>query len=176
MNFKIKRLKNIYDTYFSEAWKLYQEAFPVEERRLLETQINILKNSIYHFDVILHQNKFIGFLLWWNFETLNFIDHFATVSAHRNKGFGKKIIENFIKNNQKLVLLEVELPDTEINKRRIQFYERVGFHLNSHYYETPDLSNNEKVFQLLLMSYPKELTFKNIEQFTTIYQPIVFNQ
>ncbi|CAM1333840.1 GNAT family N-acetyltransferase [Tenacibaculum piscium] len=174
MNFEIKRLKNITDTYFSEAWKLYQEAFPEEERRLLDTQIIILKNSKYHFEVILHENKFIGFLLWWNFESLHFIDHFATDSIHRNKGYGKKILENFIKNSRKTVLLEVELPNSKINKRRIQFYERIGFQLNSHYYETPALSVGKEAFQLLLMSYPSLICSKDFEKFTTIYQPIIF--
>lgn len=47
------RLKNISDNYFHEAWKLYEEAFPVEERRLLKDQICVLKRDNYHFDILI---------------------------------------------------------------------------------------------------------------------------
>ena len=168
------RFKNISDNHFKKAWKIYEDAFPIEERRLLNQQINVMKESNYHFDIMIDKNELIGILLWWDFETLRHIEYFATSTKHRNKGFGKQILENFMNDNDKPILLEVELPYSTINKRRIKFYERIGYKLNQHYYEVPPFIEGNNPLQLLLMSYPTFLTEKDVEQFTQICHPIIF--
>ena len=47
------RLKDISDNHFDKAWKLYEDAFPIEERRSFENQIFILKKGNYHFDLLI---------------------------------------------------------------------------------------------------------------------------
>lgn len=168
------RLRNTTDKHFTTAWKLYEDAFPIEERRLLNAQTLVMKKSNYHFDVLIDKNQFIGFLLWWDFETLKYVDHFATSIEKRNQGLGKEILENFMDNSEKPILLEVELPDSSINERRIKFYERIGFELNQHYYEVPALIDGQKPLQLLLMSYPKLLSERDVEEFTEKCHPIIF--
>ena len=172
---RLIRLKNISDNYFRKAWDLYEDAFPIEERRLLDDQTCILQNDKYHFDVLIDENQFIGFILWWDFETYKYIDHFATSENHRNKGIGKLILEKFMDSNTKQILLEVELPTSSINERRIRFYERVGFKLNQHYYEIPPLEKNQLPLQLLLMSYPSCISTRDVELFIKKYHPIIFN-
>ncbi len=169
------RLKNISDNYFKKAWKLYEEAFPSKERRLLNDQSRILQDDNYHFDILVDKNHFIGFILWWDFETHRYIDHFATSVEQRNKGVGKLILNKFINANDKQILLEVELPTSIINERRIKFYKRVGFKLNQHYYEIPSLKEDQSPLQLLLMSYPKIISEKDVELFVDKYHPIIFN-
>lgn len=168
------KLESISDNYFHIAWKLYEDAFPLEERRSLNAQTQVMKKSNYHFDILMDENQFIGFLLWWDFETLKYIDHFATSAEQRNKGFGKLILEKFIDRSDKPIILEVELPNSTINQRRIKFYKRIGFKLNQHYYEVPPLIEGQKSLQLLLMSYPTFLTTKDVEHFTDICHPIIF--
>jgi len=168
------RLKDISNKYFRKAWELYEDAFPIEERRLLDAQTQVLKKSNYHFDITVDEQKFIGFLLWWDFEKYRYIDHFATTTQLRNKGFGKLILKNFMTSINKPILLEVELPTSTINQRRIKFYERIGFKLNQHYYEVPPIEEGQPPLQLLLMSYPESLSAQNVEQFIKKYHPIIF--
>lgn len=168
------RLKSISDNHFYKAWELYEDAFPIEERRLLNGQTHVMKKSNYHFDIMIDKNKLIGFLLWWDFETLRYIDHFATCIKQRNMGFGKQILENFMGTNDKPILLEVELPNSTMNQRRMKFYKRIGFKLNQHHYEIPPLIEGCKPLQLLLMSYPVFITEKDVEQFTKTCHPILF--
>ena len=168
------RLKNITDNYFQSAWELYEEAFPVEERRSLDAQTKVMTNDNYHFEVIIDGNKLIGFLFWWNLETFRYIDHFATSVAIRNQGLGKLILQQFMATNNKPILLEVELPETTINQRRIKFYERLGFILNPHYYEVPSAEENQAPLQLLLMSSPKAISEQEVNQFVNTCHPIIF--
>ncbi len=173
---RLLRLKNITDNFFQEAWQLYEEAFPIEERKLLDEQSNILKNDNYHYDVLIDQNQFIGFILWWDFESYKFIDHFATSKHHRNKGIGSLILEKIITLNTKPILLEVELPTSNLNKRRIEFYTRHGFKLNQHYYEIPSVKNGQSPLQLLLMSHPNLLTASDVDIFIQKYHPIIYKK
>ena len=171
---KLIRLKNISDNYFQKAWALYEDAFPFEERRLLDDQSYILQYDSYHFDILIDKDQFLGFILWWNFKTYRYIDHFATSVQQRNKGIGTFILNNFIERNDKPIILEVELPTSSINERRIKFYERLGFKLNKHHYEIPPTKKDQSPLQLLIMSYPSIITKKDVEHFVKIYHPIVF--
>ncbi|WP_281987532.1 GNAT family N-acetyltransferase [Aquimarina aggregata] len=171
---KCIRLTNISDNYFKLAWELYQKAFPSEEQRLLDAQALVMKKSNYHFEIIIEEKEFVGFLLWWDFETYKYIDHFAIAMQRRNLGLGKLILEKFIDTTDKPILLEVELPSSTINQRRIKFYEKIGFKLNQHYYEIPPLIEEQSSLQLLLMSYPEIISKKDVEEFIKICHPIMF--
>jgi len=171
---KQTRLKNISDKYFYEAWELYEQAFPLEERRQKDAQIGVMQHPNYHFDIMTNDEHFIGFILWWDFETLNYIEHFAISAQQRNKGFGKLILKKFMGSDDKPILLEVELPHSTINQRRIKFYERTGFKLNQHYYEIPPQHEGQSPMQFLLMSYPSLLTAEDVERFVKICHPIIF--
>ena len=168
------RLKNISDNYFQEAWKLYENAFPFEERRPIANQSKVLQNDNYHFEVFIDKDQFIGFILWWNFETHKYIDHFARAIEQRNKGVGKLLLNKFIDRDDKPIILEIELPTSNINERSINFYKRVGFKLNQHHYEIPPINDDELPIQLLIMSYPHKISEKEVLVFVQKYHPIIF--
>ena len=168
------RIENNLDKYFTEAWGLYETSFPLEERRPIDSQINVFKNLNYHFDVIIEDGKFIGFLLWWDFDKLRFIEYFATVESIRNKGFGKLIIETFLKRSQKPIILEVELPDSNIRERRIEFYKRLGFHLNPHFYEIQPIHEGLSALEFLIMSFPYSISKDDVRNFVEQCHPIIF--
>ena len=86
-------LIDIDNPYFTSAWKLYEEAFPVYERRTLKAQSHLLKNPVYKFDVFIEKNVFIGFIMWWDFKDFQYIDHFAVTKSKRNNGYGAKILK-----------------------------------------------------------------------------------
>ncbi|AZQ58302.1 GNAT family N-acetyltransferase [Maribacter sp. MJ134] len=166
-------LNNIDDDYFASAWGLYEEAFPVYERRTLEAQSCLLENPIYKFDVFIEKNVFIGFVMWWDFEDFQYIDHFAVTKSLRSKGYGAKILEDFIKGNSNPTLLEVELPDSSINNRRIRFYERLGFKLNLHEYKVPSSIDDRKI-DLLVMTYPNSISNESFQKFVSNNHPKIF--
>jgi hypothetical protein len=54
-------------------------------------------------------------------------------------------------------VLEVEPPVDEWTRRRIGFYERLGFHLNHFDYVQPPLREGRADLRLQIMSYPGAL-------------------
>ena len=171
LKINIKEIKN---DYFESAWLLYEEAFPVYERRTSKAQSRLLENPNYKFDVFIEKNVFIGFIMWWNFKDFQYIDHFAVTKSKRNSGYGAKIVKDFKKSSFKPILLEVELPNSPINKRRIKFYERIGFKLNLHEYKVPSFIDDSKI-DLLVMTYPKFISKQNLSEFVSNNHPIIFS-
>ena len=52
----------------------------------------------------------------------------------RNGGIGAEAMKQFLAFCGTPVVLEVEMPADEMSKRRIGFYERLGFKLDNHVY------------------------------------------
>ena len=96
-------------------------------------------------------------MAYWKLDNCTFFEHLAVSKNFRGNGIGKQIILKNTENVKKPIFFEVELPNTEIAKRRIDFYKRLGFKLNNFYYEQPALRKNEKPQQMLIMSYPKQI-------------------
>lgn len=174
MNLNTQRLSTKSHPYFETAWKLYEQSFPAEERRTYTKQINLLSCENYHFELIKLESSFIGFILWWKFDDLSFIEHFAIMPFQQGKGFGSAIIESIILQSPNLLLLEVELPTDTARKRRIKFYETKGFKLNMQHYKQPPLQEGSQSVQLNLMSYPTKISDFTVREFVSKYHPIIY--
>lgn len=162
---------------FFNAWEIYLEAFPEEERRDKCEQENLLKTvSNYHCDGIFQQDTLVGIFFWWDFPALRFIEHFATLPSYRNKGLGKMVIETFIAEKDTPVILEVELPEDNLKQRRIKFYQRLGFHLNPIEYLQPPYRIGSSFTSLLLASYPMPLSPSLSSYFATECLPLIYRE
>jgi Acetyltransferases len=169
-NVKKEWVKNTEHPLFSKAWNLYKKSFPPEERRQLRTQRKIMNNPLYHFEIIIADNdEFIGFILWWNFENIRYVEHLATLPRLRGKGYGQHILKRFTSRPETPILLEVEHPYTDINKRRICFYQRLGFVVNEYEYKQPPHKKSGNYVPLILMTYPNVISKENIELFCQQY-------
>ena len=82
----------------------------------------------------------------------------------RGAGLGAKILAEVLKTDGRRFCLEVELPETETAKRRIGFYERMGFTLNDFEYSQPPLGKDRKAVALKIMSTGGKLTQTEFEK------------
>ncbi len=162
-----REIQRVNDPLFAHLWELYVDAFPQAERRSKEYQEETMKRSSYHLEAILNNDEFVGFIGWWSFGQISFIEHFATLPHLRGQGVGRKALESFIAQSNREVILEVEHPTTQLSERRIGFYERIGFTLNDYCYSHPSytLERAERV-ELLIMSYPRPLSCEQFESFS----------
>jgi len=170
----ISTVKSTQDSGFKIAWDLYNESFPCDERRSIVAQNEILKNPVYHFNLIYYNNTFIGFILWWQFSKLSYIEHFAISSNLRGQGYGNLVLSQFAQNRSNTIILEVEPPFSNISKRRIHFYTTLGFKLSEENYMQPALNKNTQPVELLLMSYPNILSKNQIKYFINHCHPLIY--
>jgi RimJ/RimL family protein N-acetyltransferase len=101
----------------------------------------------------LAKDKYIGFITGWEFDAFVYVEHFAIDETARNGGFGAVAMKQFIAQATHPVVLEVELPTDELSRRRIGFYERLGFIPDSHAYQQPPYNKGDSWLPMRLMAY-----------------------
>lgn len=138
--------------------RLLQSAFPPEERRALPEFHRLLGSSPLELLTAEDAGQVQGFMMVWNLPDMVFLENFAVDPLRRGRGLGASMLEEVGQRWKKPMLLEVEPPEGEIQRRRIGFYQRNGFVLNDFPYQMPCLHGDGPALPLLLMSRPKGLT------------------
>ncbi|MBR5808662.1 MAG: GNAT family N-acetyltransferase [Clostridia bacterium] len=143
---------------FDRVYDIMEQSFPSDEIRPYDEQKNLLETPAYSLYITEQKNAFIGV---WEFDCFVFIEHFAVSCKCRNTGLGGKILSEFLGKQKKTVCLEVELPITDISKRRIGFYERNGFFLNEYDYFQPPISKGKNIVPLMIMTSKSKVSEKD---------------
>lgn len=150
---------------FDKVFHIMEQSFPEDEYRTYEEQQALLKNPAYYIYTLNDNADIKAFVAIWEFDEIIFIEHLAVNPEFRNEGLGSLILQEMIKRINKLICLEVELPEDEMKRRRIGFYERNGFHFNEYEYIQPSISNGRNPVPLRIMTSGRTVTE---EEFTCI--------
>lgn len=158
-------------TPFTEVYQLMELSFPESEFRIFEHQQQLLLHAYYS----LHteqdaSDRVTALLAGWRLPGFSFIEHLAVDPTLRGGGVGARMIQQFIQEREAEgpIILEVEPPEEEMARRRIGFYERLGFCLNAFDYVQPPLRQNADELKLLIMSYPSPLTPQQFKDYRGI--------
>lgn len=164
LDFVIKNSSEINFEEFCDFFALLKQGLMPLEYRSFENQKKLLKNEAYNILFCKQNGKVLGALAFWYVEDFVFVEHFVVSSECRNKGIGTKMLL-FLENEiGSLTILEVELPHSALNKRRIEFYKRNGFCYNEFEYYQPPLNTGDEPLELKIMSKPKQLNEKEFQQ------------
>lgn len=150
-----------------------ESAFPYEERRDFSDQKECLEKPHFNFFEIVDGEAPVGFVSPWDFDDFIYIEHLAIDEDKRSGGYGTKTIEAIKELYKKPIILEAEAPETEQQIKRIRFYERLGFKVNSFYYEQPSYHGGEGV-PLMILSFPALLTEKEFDVFLRTTREYVY--
>lgn len=153
---------------FSEIYRIMQASFSDDEYRPYDEQLALFEEPEYR---IYYMPA--GFLAVWEFESFIYIEHFAVDPALRNSGTGSAMLQELVKQYQKPICLEVELPEDELTRRRIGFYERNGFVFNEYPYIQPPISKGKSPVPLRIMTYGSAITQDTFEEMKRVlYQRV----
>jgi len=133
------------------AKELFESAFPEEERPPFSSLED--RDERFHFLVASLDDEPLGILTYWVFEEFAYIEHFAIDREFRNRGLGKATMLAFLSQYPDQVVLETELPSTEVADHRLEFYTDLGFTRNPQEYWQPSYrGKNKLVLQMIIMS------------------------
>ncbi|MGI5962906.1 MAG: GNAT family N-acetyltransferase [Lawsonibacter sp.] len=163
---KFERITSPDHPAFAQAFALYEISFPIHERRFREKQENVLAHPEYHCEVILEAGKFIGILLYWEYEGGFYVEHFAVDPALRGQSYGSRALRALGKQG-KPVVLEIDPPVDEISVRRKHFYQKIGFQENTFPHVHPPYRPGFKGHDLVIMSFPGPLNKQEYETFAS---------
>ena len=127
-----RSVKDFSDPVLDLIERTYTESFPEVERR---------------------DFSLVGFITGWLFDGYTYVEHFAIDPAARNGGIGAEAMKQFLIFCGTPVVLEVEMPTDEMSKRRIGFYERLGFELDNQVYHQPPYREGGEWLEMRLMTY-----------------------
>lgn len=159
---------------FDHIFALMDEAFPDVEMRTYEGQKALLSKQNYKILIQYDGGCIESMMALWEFPHFIFIEHFAICKQKRGYGIGSLCLEEFLRDVQKPVILEVEPACDDITKKRISFYERRGFHLHTYSYMQPPLRKDKGGCPLQIMSYPNALTLQQFEEMKDILYKEVY--
>lgn len=165
-------LQRVYSEDFDEIYKIMEDSFPIDERRTYSEQKSLFAKDIYRMYCVRDDNgKIKAFISTYDFDEFVFVEHFAVGNAYRNQGLGARILSELAQLVSKRICLEVELPTSELPKRRIGFYSRCGFYLNHYDYIQPPISKGRKSIPLLIMTTLSQLSPNEFEHIKdTLYR------
>ncbi len=146
----IERLKAL---DFEAVWEIMDLSFPRDEHRPKEEQRALFDDPAYRvYGTRDGEGRVIAFMAVWELEEIIFLEHFAVRPECRNSGIGGRFLRELIDSFPRQACLEVELPETELARRRIAFYERNGLFYHDYPYVQPALSVGQGSIPLRIMT------------------------
>ncbi|SCH44320.1 ribosomal-protein-alanine acetyltransferase [uncultured Clostridium sp.] len=161
---------------FESFFNILEKSFPDNERRKYVDQLSLLDKENYRPLIFKEKDEVLAIMATWEFEKFVFIEHLAVDNKLRGKGVGTSLIDNYLKECNKEVFLEVEPPQCEISTKRIKFYEKLNFYLNDFYYLQQPLNEGDLPFELKIMSYDKKIDSKDFEEYKNIIYKEVYGK
>ncbi len=161
----LQRITDTNTTAYRFMEALLQQAFPVEEHRDLKEQRLYTENQEkFYNQLVLEADQPIGFFTYWDFDTFYYAEHFAISPTLRNGGYGKQVLNLICHTLKRPIVLEVEIPEDEMAKRRINFYQRNGFVLWENEYQQPPYRRGDNFLPMKLMVYGKLDSHKDYDR------------
>lgn len=158
---------NVSHPFYREACQMMESSFPACERRSDEHQLLAMRHPNYFFWGIVEQNQLVGVAGCWQTEDFVYLENFCIKDVLRNKGYGSKALQ-LLSDTQKSLILEAELPTSDLTRRRIAFYKRNKMVQNAFAHIMPHYHVGDEDLPLVVLSYGKELTqgqYDNFKQF-----------
>ncbi len=173
----LKRLTSNTDSIYEAAMKLYAESFPIYEQRRSESQIKILQDNEYKFDLIYDSDQWLGIICFWEFKQFIYIEHFAINAQLRNKQYGQRSLQLLRKEYVgKKLILEIDPLVDDVAKHRKAFYERCGFVANAFKHVHLPYRSGFAGHELIVMSSPGLLSQLEYDQFNAYLCQVVMRE
>ncbi len=143
------------DEKFTRLFSIMERAFPPEEHGTAAQHRAEFSRREFHCLCYEPEGAPAGFMSYYRFaeENVVFLEHFAVDQELRGNGVGSRLMRYFKEIvSPALIVLEVEPPEGEAERRRIGFYQRMGFVMNQGEYFQPDFNGTDFRLPLKLMS------------------------
>ena len=166
--------ERITEETFDEIFPLLEEAFPVTELRVKEEQRRLLQEACYRLYGVRKNGAFAAVFATWEIDDFLYIEHFAVKEVYRNSGYGGMLLDRLLEEKGRPMVLEVEVPEDDMTRRRIGFYERHGLVYNEYPYLQPPLRKGQDLLPLRFMTKPAAIDEETYERYKNRIYRIVY--
>lgn len=146
------------DTHrWEKVWKLYEDSFPLAERRRKEDHLRAAENPLFFPLSAWEGNELVGILFYWEWDSYRYLEYLAVKPDIRSRGHGSELLR-YLRDSEHTIILEIDPLINELSVRRLQFYERAGFTLTPYRFVHLPYRKEAQPQELLILSYPKMIT------------------
>ncbi len=132
---------------------LYGAAFPWHEQREPQAKRAAMADGHYALEAWFDGEQFVGLSGCWVFDGYLYVEHLAVDGALRSQGYGKRLLAQ-IQTRAPITILEIDPLTTDIARRRLRFYESMGFVANPWPHVHPAYHADTAGHPLIVLSYP----------------------
>lgn len=168
-------INNQKHTLYPGFKELYSISFPIFEQRTENQQETAFSCSQYHLVAYKENDKFIGFISYWEFQTYIYIEHFAINQTLRGKGYGNRVLNKFISESSKIIILEIDPIIDDISAARLRFYQKCGFHQNDYPHIHPAYRDGFKGHSLIILTTQRIITKNEYDLFNSDLTTIIMS-
>jgi ribosomal protein S18 acetylase RimI-like enzyme len=170
-------LKRIENKDFDYFYSLLEEDFCWEERKDKERELLTFSHPNFRPCFIYDNDQLVGYFCYWEFDDFIFAEHLAILKDIRDNGIGTRFVKEFLNASNKLVIGEVEHPNTKLAQRRVNFYKRLGFKLNEKYnYIQPSYHPTGETVPLIIITYPRNIEDDEYDKYIGIIKREVYEK
>lgn len=163
-------LKEISTEEFDWIYSGIEDNFIRSERRPYNSAKKVFKKGEAKFYHAVSSGNKIGLICLWELDGFCFIEYLVVYDKYRNLGYGSEIL-SVIKTRWENIVLEAEPPISQIAERRLAFYEKNGFKINTFPYFQPTYHKDEDGIELKLLSCPNYISEPN-DAINKIYKKV----
>lgn len=155
-------------TDLDELHQALEESFPICERRPREALEEMAQNPLCRLAWWREEGQWRLLHVSWHLEEVVFWEYVAVAPSLRGRGLASSYLQNYLKQKGRkdCLLLEVEAPETDLQQRRVAFYERLGFELLPQDYWQAPLREGDEPTPLRLMCYGERPTEERLGELT----------
>lgn len=136
---KLVKVHNSNNPLLAGVPALYESSFPDDERTDTAQFLSMIDDCPQMtFNAIVDEDELAGMAVIWDLGICRYLLYLAVVPDKRNNGLGAQTLKLLQEESELPILGEVERPINEMNVRRIEFYKRNGFHIET---ENPAILN-----------------------------------
>ncbi|QRX63413.1 GNAT family N-acetyltransferase [Dysgonomonadaceae bacterium zrk40] len=142
---------------WNSVWNLYEESFPVAERRKMEDHLLACTDERFFPLSAWDGGRLAGLLFFWEWKGYRYLEHLAVTPELRGQGYGSEMLR-YLRDSEQTIILEIDPLVNELSVRRLQFYERAGFTLTPYRFVHLPYRLEAQPQELLILSYPRMIT------------------
>lgn len=151
-----KKLTSTQTPLFVCVDALYAQAFPWHEQRELPAKQRALSDPHYALEAWFDGEQFIGMSGCWAFDGYVYIEHLAVDGSLRSQGYGKRLLGQILERAPQTIL-EIDPLTSDIARKRLRFYESMGFFANPWPHTHPTYHTDIADHELIVLSYPQPI-------------------
>lgn len=156
----------------NSVWKLYEESFPVAERRKRDDHLRACGDDRFFPLSAWEDGELIGLMFFWQWDSYRYLEYLAVNPKLRGQGYGSQLLRH-LHDSKHTIILEIDPLNNDLSVRRLQFYERAGYTLTPYRFVHLPYRLDAKAQELLILSYPDMISKEQYSDFLRFMNEVV---